>query len=129
MRNAERFFIGVAWLMGITMIAIGAAHLVFLNPDLRPADGRDMGYMPLIGDLPILWMVLGWELPTAALVLGGLVYHRRMPGAGAAAATLGALSYAVHLWYFVPVLILTGPVIAAVVLRTRRLVTHRSAAW
>ena len=126
MRKVEGFFLGVAWLMGITMIAIGVVHLAFLNPDLRPVDGRDTGWMPLIGDVPILMMVLGWEFPTAALILGGLIYHRRRPRLAGASVAFGAISYSIHLWYFVIVPILTIVVLTAVVVRSRRLVAQRS---
>ena len=109
------------------MIAIGVAHLAFLDPDLRPADGRDTGWIPLVGDVPILWMVLAWEFPTAALILGGLISHRRMPRLAGAAVAVGAISYSIHLWYFVIVPVLTVFVIATVVVRSLRLVAQQSA--
>ena len=127
MRIAERFLIGVAWFMGVTMIAIAATHLVFINTDLRPADGGNAGWMPLIGEVPILWMILGWEIPTAGLVISGLIYHSRRPRLGGAAIVLGTISYSIHLWYFVIVPILTLLVLAAVVVRSRRFVAQQSA--
>ena len=49
--------------MGITMIAIGVVHLAFLNPDFRPADSEGTGWIPLVGEVYILWMVFGWDFP------------------------------------------------------------------
>ena len=60
------------------------------------------------------------------MILGGLIYHRRMPRFAGAAVAFGAISYCIHLRYFVTVPILTIVVLAAIVVRSRRLVVQRS---
>ena len=126
MRNVERFFIGIAWLMGFTMIAIAVAHVAFLITDLRPDGGRDNGWIPIIGDVPIPWMVFGWEVPTAALILGGLIYQRPMPRFGSTATIVGVTSFGMHFFYFVPIPILAVLVTVGILIRSGRLVELRS---
>ena len=116
----EVLAIGTAWFMGITMIALGAAHLVFLNPDLRPNGGPNTGYTPLIGDVPILLMLFGWGIPTASLIVGGLVYHNRRRIKGPIAVAIGVTSYAVHLFYFGPLPLLAILVVATMAVHSRR---------
>ena len=62
------------------------------------------------------------------LVFGGLIYHSRTPIFAGAVVALGVISYSLHLWYFVVVPVLAILVIAAVMVRSRRLVANQSLA-
>ena len=118
--RAEKIFIVVAWLMGISMIAQGAVHLAFLNPDFRPADDADASWAR------ILSFSLIWELPTGASILGGLIYQSRRPRLAATLVALGVVSYSIHFRYFVVIPILAFAVIATVLQRSRRLARQQT---
>ena len=120
MKRTEKILIIVAWIMGITMALLAAVHTAFLNPAFRPDNGRESGWIPLVGDVPILVMVLAWELPTAVLILGGLYYQSRMPRRMGVALSLGVISYAVHLWYFPPAILFAVLVVVVAIARARR---------
>ena len=121
MERVEKFFFGVAWFMGISIILLGVVHLAFLNPDLRPDNGVDSGWIPLIGEVPIAVMPLAWEFPTGAAIIGGLLYYTKRPMLWGIALALGAISYSIHFFYFPPIAILAIGVIWAVIVRSKRL--------
>lgn len=120
MKRTEKYLIAVAWVMGIAMVLITGVHIAFLNPAFRPDGDTESGWIPLVGDVPIIVMILGWELPTAILILGGLGFQSRMPRRMGVALSLGVISFAVHLWYFPPVIVLAILVVAVTFARARR---------
>ena len=106
--------------MGISMLLIAAVHIAFLNPDFRPDGAQDTGWILFVGDVPILVMVLAWELPTAALILVGLYYQSRKPQNMGVVLSLGVTAYAAHLWYFPPAILFAILVVAIAIARARR---------
>jgi hypothetical protein len=90
---SERLLTGVAWFMGLTMTAIGVAHIVIITTNFGPEVTGDEWFSPV-------WMIASWEFPTAAAILGGLVFARRWPWPAAIALAVGVVSYGVHLYYF-----------------------------
>ncbi|PZC47447.1 MAG: hypothetical protein C1O27_001394 [Chloroflexi bacterium] len=109
-----RFLTGFAWFMGLSMIALGMVHIVFITTNLGPEVTGDEWFSPV-------WMIAAWELPTAAAILGGLIYARRWPWPAALALAVGAISYGVHLYYFWLVAFLAVLVAARALAMARRL--------
>ena len=121
MARVEKIFFGVAWFMGISTILLGVVHLAFLNPDFRPDNDVDSGWIPFIGEVPILVMPLAWEFPTGAAIIGGLLYYTKRAMVWGMALALGTISYSIHFFYFPPIAILAIGVTWAVIVRSKRL--------